>query len=251
MTQAGSGYVPVSHLTALATGIGADDVAVNGAGNVFIPDTDSNAILEWSAATQKLTTVVSAGLITPVGVAVDPSGNLYIADTGDKTIKEWNASTGKLTTLVSGLTLPFSVALDTSGNVYIADSGTVHNTISTIKEWNVATQTLTTLVSSGLIDPEAVAVDSSGNVYIADSGAGAILEWSALYREGHAPGLGARGVRRRGGGFLGQCLHRRSQQRRGQGMGRLDRQAHHAGSRVRTERADKRRSLWLRRCLLR
>ncbi len=174
VTQAGSGYVAVSPLTTLASGIASTDVAVDGAGNVYIADIDNNAIKEWSATSQKVTTVVSAGLNKPAGVAVDPSGNLYIADTGDKTIKEWNASTGKLTTLVSGLNDPRSVAVASSGNIYIADTGS-----STIKEWNVATQTLTTLVASGLSGPQAVAVDFSGNVYIADTGNNAIKEWSA------------------------------------------------------------------------
>ncbi len=174
VTQAGSGYVAVSPLTTLASGIPADGVAVDGAGNVYMADVDNSAIKEWSVTSQKVTTVVSAGLNKPAGVAVDPLGNLFIADSGDNAIKEWNVSTRTLTTLVPGLNDPRSVAVASSGNIIIADTGS-----STIEEWNVATETLTTLVSSGLSGPQAVAVDFSGNVYIADTNNNAIKEWIA------------------------------------------------------------------------
>ena len=76
-------------------------VAVDGAGNVYIADTDNNAIEEWNATTQTVTTLVSSGLNEPGGVAVDGAGNVYIADTGNNAIEEWNATTQTVTTLVS------------------------------------------------------------------------------------------------------------------------------------------------------
>jgi DNA-binding beta-propeller fold protein YncE len=92
---------------------------------------NNNAIKEWSASTQQVTTLVSSGL-NPTGVAVDGSGNVYIADTLNNAIKEWSASTQQVTTLVSsGLNSPYGVAVDGSGNVYIAD--TFNNAI---KEWS-------------------------------------------------------------------------------------------------------------------
>ena len=38
-----------------------EGVAVDGAGNVYIADTGDNAIKEWNATTQTVTTLVSAG----------------------------------------------------------------------------------------------------------------------------------------------------------------------------------------------
>ena len=63
-------------------------VAVDGAGNVYIADTSHNAIKEWNATTQQVTTLVSSGLSGPFGVAVDGAGNVYIADTDNNAIKE-------------------------------------------------------------------------------------------------------------------------------------------------------------------
>ena len=63
-------------------------MAVDGAGNVYIADTSNNAIKEWNAATNTVTTLVSSGLSYPSGVAVDGAGNVYIADTYNSAIKE-------------------------------------------------------------------------------------------------------------------------------------------------------------------
>ena len=89
-------------------------------GNVYIADMDNNAIKEWVAASNTVTTLVSSGLICPYGVAVDGAGNVYIADSDDNAIKEWMAASNTVTTLVSsGLAKPAGVAVDGSGNVYI------------------------------------------------------------------------------------------------------------------------------------
>jgi uncharacterized repeat protein (TIGR01451 family) len=53
---------------------------VDGSGNVYIADTGNNAIKEWSASTQQVTTLVSTGGGYPGGVAVDGSGNVYLSD---------------------------------------------------------------------------------------------------------------------------------------------------------------------------
>jgi uncharacterized protein (TIGR03437 family) len=182
VTQAGTNYIgigpwgsnPAPAATLVSSGLNAPQgVAVDGFGNVYIADTGNNAIKQWSALTQQVSTLVS-GLNAPAGVAVDRSGNVYIADTNNHAVKEWSASTHQVTTLVSsGLGLPEGVAVDGFGNVYIADTAN-----NAIKEWSASTQQLTTLVSSRLMSPKGVAVDASGNVYIADTGNWAIEEWN-------------------------------------------------------------------------
>ncbi len=99
-------------------------VAVDGAGNVYFADGGNNAVKEWMAASNTVTTLVSSGLYQTLGVAVDGSGNVYVADTFNNAIKEWVAASNTVTTLVSsGLYMPYGVAVDGSGNVYIADFG--------------------------------------------------------------------------------------------------------------------------------
>ena len=124
VTQAPSTYVAAGPLNLVSSGLRDPlGVAVDGSGNVYIADSFNNAIKEYHASTQQVTTLVSTGLNTPQGVAVDGSGNVYIADSNNNAIKEYNASTQQVTTLVStGLNTPKGVAVDGSGNVYIADT---------------------------------------------------------------------------------------------------------------------------------
>jgi hypothetical protein len=63
-------------------------VAVDGAGNVYISDTFDSAIKEWNASTRTVSTLVSSGLVSPVGVAVGGAGNVYIADGSNEVVKE-------------------------------------------------------------------------------------------------------------------------------------------------------------------
>jgi sugar lactone lactonase YvrE len=150
-------------------------VAVDAGGDVFIADSHNNAIKEWHAATGAVSTLVSSGLDTPVGVAVDAAGDVFIADTGNNAIKEWHAATGTVSTLVSsGLETPTGVAVDAAGDIFIAD---LLNSV--VKEWHAATGTVSTLVSSGLTGPQGVAVDAVGDVFIADPGNNTVKEWNA------------------------------------------------------------------------
>jgi hypothetical protein len=147
-------------------------VAADGAGNIYITESDHNTIAEFTVANSNITALVSSGLNYPAGVAVDGIGNIYIADTWNHTIKEWVATSNTVTTLVSsGLHAPYNIAVNGVGNIYIAD--TYNNAI---KEWVAASNTVTTLVSSGVSRPTGVAADGWGNVYIADNLNNAIKE---------------------------------------------------------------------------
>ncbi len=120
-------------------------------------------------------TLVSSGLLTPIGVAVDSMGNVYIADDYSNAIIEWVAASNTVVTLVSsGLSSPEWLAVDGTGNVYITDLG--HNMI---KKWLVASNTVTTLISSGSAQLDGVTVDGAGNLYITDPFNNAIREWIA------------------------------------------------------------------------
>ncbi|HXN48779.1 MAG TPA: hypothetical protein VN893_19165, partial [Bryobacteraceae bacterium] len=172
-----------------------DGVAVDGTGNIYIADSDNQAIRKVTAATGVITTVAgngtglagysgdggpatSAQLWGPGGVALDGSGNIYIADTGNHAIRRVAASTGIITTVAgTGNFEPDAMALDGSGNLYFVD--TLHPFL--IK---VAAATGITIVagngiygysgdggpatSAQLWGPGGVAVDGSGNLYIAD-----------------------------------------------------------------------------------
>ena len=127
-------------------------IAIDGLGNVYIADFNSNRIRKVTVSTGIISTIAgngsniysgdgglatSAGLTSPGGVAVDRAGNIYIADQGNNRIRKINASTGIISTIAGNgvqgfagdggiansaeLYNPTKVAVDGSGNVYIAD----------------------------------------------------------------------------------------------------------------------------------
>ena len=66
-------------------------IEVDGAGNVFIADTDNNRIQKFTADGKFISSIMSWGdgsdkLRFPYGLTTDAAGNLYVADTGNSRI---------------------------------------------------------------------------------------------------------------------------------------------------------------------
>ena len=129
------------------------DVALDGAGNIYIADYGNDRVRMVSPVGGTITTVAgngaegyagnggaatSAELDVPAGLALDGAGNLYIADLFNNVIRKVAAATGIITTVAGNGTQGFS-----------GDGG-------------LATQ-------AELNQPDGVAVDGAGNVYIADA----------------------------------------------------------------------------------
>lgn len=157
---------------------GADAVAVDSTGNVYIADFFNHRIRRLTPPTIPTWTMstvagsgtaglsgdnasaTSAAMNAPAGVAVDLTGNVYLADTVNGRIRKISAATGVITTVAGGgaccalgdggmataayLSSPTGVALDTTGNIYVADDGNAR-----IRKVTVATGIITTVAGSG------------------------------------------------------------------------------------------------------
>ncbi|SPE18212.1 putative NHL repeat containing protein [Candidatus Sulfotelmatomonas gaucii] len=142
------------------------DVALDGAGNLYIADSGNGVIRVISAATGTITTIAgnATGTICasstdsvgdgcaatqakfnqPEGVTLDSSGNVYIADTSNHRIREVSAATGAISTI--------------AGNGFVNANGTGGYNGDGIAA-----------TSAELNFPYAVALDAAGNMYIPDS----------------------------------------------------------------------------------
>ncbi|MGO9094120.1 MAG: hypothetical protein ACLQGV_02765 [Bryobacteraceae bacterium] len=150
-------------------------MAVDGSGNLYIPDLYNRRVRKVAAATGIITTVAgngsygysgdggpatSAQLSAVYSVAVDGAGNLYIGDNDNQRIRKVAAATGIITTVAGYgtqgywgdqgpatsalLSDPDGVAVDASGNLYIAEWGN-----SVIRKVTAATGIITTVAGTG------------------------------------------------------------------------------------------------------
>jgi sugar lactone lactonase YvrE len=181
---------------------GAQGIAVDSAGNVYVADTGNNRIRRISNGV--ITTVagkgvrndasgdngpaVSADLFLPYGVAVDSAGDLYIADYGNSRVRK--VSHGVITTVAGNGTQgtagdggpatsaqlynPSGVAVDSAGDLYIADESNASRIrkvaggiISTVAGGGELSDDNVLATSAYLNVIAGLAVDSAGNVYIA------------------------------------------------------------------------------------
>ncbi len=157
---------------------GPTDIAVDGAGNLYIADSYDGAIRMVNAVTGVISIVAgngnsagldglgdggpatSARLNNPTGIGLDAQGNLFIADTNDCLVRRVDATTGVITVVAgngklgytgdlgaatnASLGSPSAVRIDAAGNIYIADQGK-----NVVRQVNAASGIISTVAGTG------------------------------------------------------------------------------------------------------
>jgi sugar lactone lactonase YvrE len=183
-------------------------IAVDGAGNLYVADTDNDVIRKISPGAVVTTLAGTAGTAFPPsaadgtggaarfdgprGVAVDSGGNVYVADTGNDLIRKitpdgvvttlagaaGNAGSADGTGTAARFDTPTGVAVDALGNVYVADSGNLRirmitpgGAVTTLAGFSGSFPAHTdgTGPAARFKNPVGVAAGPGGLVYVADS----------------------------------------------------------------------------------
>jgi len=150
---------------------GVDNIALDPTSNTLIvPDSPTGDVYRMSLDGKKLT-LLSGGIVRPVGAAVDNQGNIYVADEcGGAVVR---IAPGGKTTHIGGFGMPDDVAFDQQGNMLVIDlKPSIHALIRVLQ----ATGARETLLSKGLIEPQGLVIDQRGNIYVSDDYADTITE---------------------------------------------------------------------------
>jgi uncharacterized protein (TIGR03437 family) len=198
-TVAGNGTLVFSGDGGPATkaGIGIPpDVAIDGAGNLYIVDRNNNRIRKVDTSGTISTfagngtsdssgdggPATSAALFLPIAIAVDGAGNVYIADPGEGLRKVDTAgiinSVPVISSFLSKIASPGGMTVDSAGNVYVSDmnGSAIYKLDKTGVLTTVAGGTFGfsgdggAATKAALNFPSGVAIDSAGNIYFADKG---------------------------------------------------------------------------------
>ena len=177
------------------TGFAPEGIAIDAAGNVWVPNYGSSSVSEFSpnGIPKTGTPYIAAGLDNPTSVAIDPYGNAWVANYNGADLSEFNSQGQKISGppgfTGGGLNEPYGIAIDSVGNAWAANFG--GNSLSEF-ESNIADGL--ELSGSGwgdqvLAGPSGIAADINGDVWTANyiAATGGLAEAVPSNISGQAP----------------------------------------------------------------
>jgi len=154
---------------------GIDGIALDATTDTLIvPDSPTGNVYRLSLDGKKLS-LITSGIVRPVGAVVDAQGTIYVAD-------ECGGAVVRITpdgrsTRMTGFGKPDDVAFDQHGNLLLVDLLPSIHALIRIRQ---STGKHELLSSKGLIEPQGLVVDGNDNIYVSDDYANIIVEFKPL-----------------------------------------------------------------------
>ncbi|HYX50570.1 MAG TPA: NHL repeat-containing protein [Ktedonobacteraceae bacterium] len=151
---------------------GIDGIALDGTTNTLIvPDSPTGDVYRLSLDGKKLT-LITSGIVRPVGAVVDAQGTIFVAD-------ECGGAIVRITpdgrsTRIAGFGMPDDVAFDHYGNLLLIDLLPSIHALIRIRQ---STGKREILANKGFIEPQGLVVDENDNIYVSDDYANKIVEF--------------------------------------------------------------------------
>ena len=161
-------------------------IEVDTNGNIYVADTDNNAIRLIDSETALVSTLAgavgtgstdgttSARFNGPSRIKSDTLGNLFVTDTQNSSIRKIIKATGVVSTYKTGINLPVGIAIDANNNVFVSDpsSNLIRKIAIDLTDSVIAGNTVGlndgTGVAASFNAPNGIALDPSGNLFVAD-----------------------------------------------------------------------------------
>ena len=180
-------YAPIAQVT---TGGSAGGVAVDSAGHVWVVDTGSSWVDEFTATGEYIKRFGAEGtgngqFKQPRGIAVDSEGHIWVADTGNNRVQELSSTGAFIRTFGSEGTeagkfkKPTAITIDSSGNVWVAD--TENNRVQEFSSTGTYLREAGNVLATA--KPEGIAANAKGDVWVSNTLYSGEVEYSATGAE--------------------------------------------------------------------
>jgi len=154
---------------------GVDGIALDSTTNTLIvPDSPTGVVYRMSLDGKTLT-ILTSGIVRPVGAVVDAQGTIYVADECGGAVVRITPQ-GKITR-IGGFGKPDDVAFDHHGNLLVIDLLPSIHALIRVRQ---STSKHEVLASKGFIEPQGLAVDGDDNIYVSDDYANVIVEFKPV-----------------------------------------------------------------------
>ena len=154
---------------------GIDGIALDPTTNTLIvPDSPTGNVYRLSLDGKKLT-LITSGIVRPVGAVVDAQGTIYVADEcGGDVVR---ITPDGMSTRITGFGKPDDVAFDHHGNLLLIDLLPSIHALIRVRQ---STGKHEILASKGFIEPQGLVVDGNDNIYVSDDYANEIVEFKPI-----------------------------------------------------------------------